>query len=121
MARHKIAYVSRLIYPDPAANALQTIQMAAAFADRSGDAHLFVHDLAEPKEQIREHYAVNGSALQIWPLHTKGWPAFVYRNARARFLIYNSVLGIILKLLPRHAGNGLCLPRLLHQRHNACS
>ena len=96
MARHKIAYVSRLIYPDPAASALQSIQMAAAFADRCGDAHLFVHDLAEPEEQVREQYAVNGSALQIWPLHAKGWPASVYRNAKARFLIYNSVLGIIL-------------------------
>ena len=100
MARHKIAYVSCLIYPNPAANALQTIQMAAAFANESGDAHLFVHDLAEPEGQVRQQYAVNGSVLQIWQLHAKGWPAFVYSNGKARFLIYNSALGIILAVQP---------------------
>ena len=98
--QNTIAYISRLIYPDPAANALQTIRMAAAFADLSGDAHLFVHDLVEREEHIREQYALNGSGLKIWPLHAKGWPAFVYRNAKARFLIYNSVLGIILAVHP---------------------
>lgn len=100
MVRHKIAYVSRLIYPDPAANALQTMQMAAAFADRSGDAHLFVHDLAAPEEQVRQHYALDGSALQIWPLHARDWPVFLYHNAKTRFLIYNSALGIILAVHP---------------------
>lgn len=100
MAKHKIAYVSRLIYPDPAANSLQTIQMAAAFADRSGDAHLFVHDLEGREELVRRRYGVNGSTLQIWPLHAMRWPAPIYRNAKARFMVYNTVLGILLRLHP---------------------
>ena len=43
--KYKIAYISRVIYPSPAAHALQTIQMASAFARQTGDADLFVRGL----------------------------------------------------------------------------
>ena len=95
-----IAYVSRHIYPDPTAAALQTIQMAAAFAHQTGDAHLFVHDLADSEKQIRQQYAVEESPLRIWPLHAKRWPSRVYGNGKARFLTYNSAVAAILGFHP---------------------
>jgi len=99
-ARHKIAYVSRLIYPDPQANALQTIQMAAAFANQNCDAHLFVHDMAETEDQIRQNYAVNYSPLRIWSLHAGHWPSFIYDRSETRFLAYNSAVSAILGFHP---------------------
>ena len=100
MATHKIAYVSRVLYPDPQANALQTIQMASAFANRNCDAHLFVHDMAETEDQIRLNYAVNHSPLRIWSLHAGHWPSFIYDRSETRFLAYNSAVGAILGFHP---------------------
>ena len=102
---HRIAYISRVIYPSLTANALQTIQMAAAFARHTGDTHLFVHDLIDSEERIRQQYAVGASPLQIWSLHAKRWPSRVYGNCNARFMIYNSLIAAILGLHPiwRHA------------------
>jgi len=97
---YQIAYISRLIYPDRSANALQTIQMAAAFGRQTGDAYLFVHDLADSEGQIRQQYAVDGSPLRIWSLHAQRWPSFVYGNGKARFLAYNSAVAAILGLHP---------------------
>ena len=95
-----IAYISRLVYPDPTAAALQTMQMAAAFARQTGDAHLFVHDLADSEETTRQQYAVDGSPLRIWLLHAKRWPSLFYGNGKARFLTYNSAVAAILGFHP---------------------
>jgi glycosyltransferase involved in cell wall biosynthesis len=99
MTNHcKIAYVSRLVYPDPAANAIQTIQMAAAFARLNADTHLFVHDVTESEERIRQEYAIGRAPLQLWLLHTHRWPSLIYGNGRARFLLCNSAVAAILGL-----------------------
>lgn len=91
-----IAYVSRLIYPDPAANALQTIQMAAALSRQTEHTCLFVHDLSAPVEEIRRQYGVHGAPLEIRSLHTKRWPRFVYEHGYGRFMTYNSIVALIL-------------------------
>lgn len=99
MNNYQFAYISRLIYPDPAANALQTIQMAAALARQTGNTHLFVHDLAQPEAQIRRQYAVDGTPLQIWPMRVRRWPAPLY-HSMAGFMIYNSAIAAILSFHP---------------------
>lgn len=96
MYRHKVAYISRVVLPDPAANALQTVQMAAAFARQTGNTHLFVHDLAESEDQLLQRYAIDGSPLKIWSLKTKRWPSLASRYAKAP--IYNSAVAAILGL-----------------------
>lgn len=95
-----IAYISRLVYPDPQANALQTIQMASALANENCDAHLFVHDMVESEDQIRQKYAVDNSPLRIWSLHTGYMPRFIYRRAKTRFLAYNFAVSTILGVHP---------------------
>ena len=98
MSKYKFAYVSRLIYPNPAANALQTLQMAAALARQAGDTHLFVHDLHASEGQIRQQYAIGETPLRIWRLHAKYWPSHIYESGKARFLTYNSAVATILTL-----------------------
>jgi glycosyltransferase involved in cell wall biosynthesis len=98
--RHIFAYVSRLIYPDPSAAAIQTIQMAAALARQTGKGHLFVHDLADSEERIREQYAIGESPLRISSLHAKRWPPGIYTNGKARFVVYNSAVATTLGLHP---------------------
>lgn len=100
MIKHSIAYVSRHIYPDPTAAALQTIQMAAGFANQGMRTCLFVRDLDRPEDQIRKHYGVGNSPLRIWSLNMKRWPKFLYKNAKARFLINNSTVALLLGLHP---------------------
>lgn len=96
-SKYKIAYVSRVIYPSSRAHALQTIQMAAAFANRTGDAHLFVRDIAASKEYIRQHYDINGSPLQIWSLHANRLPMRL-RGVYGLPSIFNSAIATILGL-----------------------
>jgi glycosyltransferase involved in cell wall biosynthesis len=91
-SNHKIAYISRLIYPSPAANALQTIHMATALAQQTGDTSLFVHDLAASEPEIRQQYGLVESPLRIVPLNTSRWPRRLYENTMARFLSYNSLV-----------------------------
>ena len=62
--KFRVAYVSRLTYPDQAANALQTIHMASAFAQQTGDGHLFVADLKKPEDQVLRQYSLAQSLLQ---------------------------------------------------------
>lgn len=96
--KHKIAYISCVIYPSPEANALQTIQMAAGFGRQTGDTHLFVHDHTDSELQIRRRYAIDGSPLKIKSIHAKNWPFHAYDNTMARFLIYNSAVVLLLGL-----------------------
>ena len=70
-----IAFISRVIYPDPAANSVQTIQMAAALSQYVENTGLFVHDLSAPEEEIRRVYGVGQSSLKFWPLRALRWPA----------------------------------------------
>jgi glycosyltransferase involved in cell wall biosynthesis len=93
----RIAYVSRVTYPDRSANALQTMHMADAFARRTGDTALFVHDLVGAEQQIRAQYGLASSPLRICRLRTQRWPAAIYES-RARFLAYNSAVGAMVSL-----------------------
>jgi len=108
-SKYRIAYASRLTYPDKAANALQTIHMASAFAQQTEDAHLFVADLKEPKEQVLRQYSVAQSPLKIWSLHYRKWLPLVYPVIRQspwmRVKVHNSAIAAILKLNPvwRHS------------------
>lgn len=95
-----VAYVSRIVYPDPAANSIQTIQMAAALADFNEDTCLFVHDLSAPEAEIRREYGIDHSRLKIWSLHTRRWPGLVYNQATLRFMTYNSSVAAILSFHP---------------------
>lgn len=72
--------------------------MASAFACQTGNTHLFVHDLADSEDRIRQRYAINGSPLQIWPLHTGYWPYPFNRYAKAQ--IYNFAVAAILGFHP---------------------
>lgn len=100
MEKFKVAYISRIIYPDSAASALQMIRMAAAFAVRTGDTHFFVHDLNESEKQIREQYNIVKAPLKIWRLHLKRWPSLLVKNAKLRSLCFNSIIAGILILHP---------------------
>lgn len=93
-----IAYVSRLNLPDPAANSLQTVRMAAALAQLTTPAGLFVHDLAAPEAEIRRTYGIEDSRLEFWPLHTRRWPAAVYSRGALRFTTYNTGVAAALGL-----------------------
>lgn len=97
--RYKIAYISRLIYPDRAANAIQTIRMASEFARQTGDAHLFVRDMVCSVDQIRRQFGVD-DLPRIWSLHVHRWPSIVYRSGWARFVTYNSIIAAIFGLSP---------------------
>lgn len=99
-----IAFISRVIYPDPAANSVQTIQMAAALSQYVENTGLFVHDLSAPEEEIRRVYGVGQSSLKFWPLRALRWPAPIYNHAVLRFLIYNSGAAAILSLHPAWRG-----------------
>lgn len=99
-----VAYVSRIVYPDPAANSIQTIQMAAALAEFTEDTCLFVHDLTAPEAEIRREYGIDHSRLKIWPLRTRRWPGLVYNQATLRFTTYNSSIAAILNFHPAWRG-----------------
>ena len=90
------SYVSRLLCPDRAANTIQTLNMASAFARQLGSARLFVHDLKEPECRIRERFGLVGSPIEFRALHARRWPAAWYRNTRARYLTYNTAVAVIL-------------------------
>lgn len=96
---YKIAYISRVIYPSPTAHALQTIQMAAAFARQTGDAHLFVRGLLASKEQIRQQYAIGEAPLRVWSLHANRLSSRL-RSRYSHANIYNSTIAAILGLYP---------------------
>ena len=100
MNKFKVAYISRNIYPDSVASALQTIQMAAAFSVQTGDTHFFVHDLNESEKQIREQYNIVEAPLQIWRLYLKRWPSLLVKNAKLRSFCFNSIIAGILFLHP---------------------
>jgi glycosyltransferase involved in cell wall biosynthesis len=96
-----VAVISRLIYPDPAANAIQTIQMAAAFADETEATALFVHDLAVPEAEVRAQYGIGDNRLQIWQMHAERWPSLFYSHGKTRFLTYNTAVASVLALHPK--------------------
>ena len=95
--RPRIAYISRVVYPNPRAHALQTIQMAAAFARQTCDTHLFVRSLTASRDQIRQHYAIAEAPLRIWSLHVESLPP----RLRRRYMHhYNSAIAATLALRP---------------------
>lgn len=95
-----VAYISRIIYPDPSANSVQTIQMAAAMAQIEEHTWLFVHDLSAPEEQIHRDYGLGPGGVRFWPLRARRWPGFLYNHAALRFLAYNSSVAAILGFHP---------------------
>ncbi len=97
---YRLAYVSRVAYPDQTANALQTIHMASALANQLGQASLFVHDLATSEADVRRHYAVPAAPLRIVPLRTQRWPTAVRGHGLLRFILYNSSVAASLGLQP---------------------
>ncbi len=97
----RLAYISRLNFPDPAANAGQTLQMAAALAGQAQRAALFVHDSSLPAAELERQYGLEGRRLELWPLHTRRWPAWLYNQGFFRFLAYNSGVALTLGLHPR--------------------
>ncbi len=99
-----VAYISRLTYPDPSANSLQTILQAAALAALRENTWLFVHDLNASEREIRRGYGIEGSPLGIWRLHTRRWPGVVYGHGMLRFLTYNTACLALLSLHPLFRG-----------------
>lgn len=97
----RLAYVSRLSFPDPAANAGQTLQMAAALAQQARHAALFVHDSSLPAGELAAQYGFAQGPLELWPLHTRRWPGWAYNHGYLRFLAYNSAVALTLGLHPR--------------------
>jgi len=98
---YKAAYIAPVIYPNPTAHALQTIQMAAAYAKQTTDAYLFVHDLTESENKIKEQYNVLESPFHILRLYTKQWSSRVFQKAKLRSICYNSAVAVILLLHPK--------------------
>lgn len=74
-SKYHVDYLSRAVYPKTAAHALQSMQMAAAFARQTGDTQLYVRYLTEPLSQILSQYGIDGSPLEIRSLHGERLPA----------------------------------------------
>ncbi len=90
--KHQIAYISRVVYPSPAAHALQTIQMASAFACQTGDTHLFVRDLIDTRDNVRQQYGIDDdSPLRFWSLHANKLPSPI-RRWYSKPNVYNSIM-----------------------------
>ncbi len=87
-----LAYVSRLVLPNPAANVLQTLQMMAELNHQGVAADLFVRDMLITEEQIRKQYAIHSVPFQIRSLNMKKWPAFICHNNSLRPFAYNSAI-----------------------------
>ncbi len=97
---YRLAYVSRVVYPDQTANALQTLHMASALALQLGEGCLFVHDLALSEADVRRQYGTPATPLRLVPLRTGRWPKPVYNNGPLRFGLYNSAVAAHLALHP---------------------
>lgn len=95
-----VAYISRLNLPDPAANAIQTLQMAAALSRRAGGGGLFIHDSSSGAAALREQYGLQDSPLRFWSLGARRWPLGLYHRGPARFILYNSGVALLLGLHP---------------------
>ncbi len=93
----KIAYVSRVIYPSLHAHALQTIQMAAAFARVTGDTKLIVRDILTSEAHLREQYGIEREPLRIESLRLSHLPAPLRRRFR-RTHYYGSWIAVLLGL-----------------------
>lgn len=98
--RVKVTFVSRLIYPDRAANAIQTILMASEFARQAGETHLFVRDIVCSRKKIQQEFGVN-KLPHIWSLHVSHWPSIIYRSSWLRPVTYNSIIAAIFGLSPK--------------------
>ncbi len=98
-ASYKVAYLSRMVYPKTAAHALQSMQMAAAFARQSGDGHLFVRFLTEPHDRIFQYYCIEGSPLHVWSLHGERLPV-VLRGYYGHAAVHNLMVAILVGLQP---------------------
>lgn len=101
---YKLAYVSRLIYPDTAANALQTMKTAAALSLYAGDVFLFVHALTQPEAHIRQQYNITEAPLTIWPMNTPKLPHFINHRGALRVLAYNTAINLNFRFNRRWRG-----------------
>jgi len=89
-----IAYVSRLLYPDSSAAALQTIQMSHALAAESASTQLFVHDCLQDEAELFDNYAIQDSKLWIRSKNTTMWPQRLYNDVKLRFMTFNSLVAL---------------------------
>lgn len=95
IASRKVVCVSRMTYPKPVAHALHTMNVAAAFASQTGDAHLVVRGLAASKEQVLRHYGVDRAALRIWSLHADCLPARIRGYYQHAYVFNSSSAGLL--------------------------
>lgn len=102
----RTAFVSRTTYPDASANALQSILMADALARASGDGHLFVHDVIESPDSLKERYGLTTSPLVISSMRTHSWPRLVTERGWARCVTYNTLVASTLGSHPRWRRGG---------------
>ncbi len=97
-----LAYITGLTYPHVAANALQTLHMAAAFAGQVGQVGLFVRDLHMNRAEMAAHYGVDLGALRVEALQTSRW-----RLGRSRDHWYHALIGV--RLLAGYRGRQLII------------
>jgi glycosyltransferase involved in cell wall biosynthesis len=114
VSKYHVDYIQRFIYPDPSASALQTIRMAAALSSVTGDSTLFVHDITSNIDQIKKHYGIVASPLQIHSMRSKCWPNLLYHNGISRFITFNSLVAV--KLLTWSAWRNKADMRILFVR-----
>jgi hypothetical protein len=114
---HRIACITRHVYPDQTPAAGQSIQMAAAFSRLAGKAEFYVHENRVPEASLRAQYpGVADSPMQIRDLRMTRLPKrLLYDHGMSRFIGYNSL--VALNLLGRNVRGGRPTP---HQ-HPVCS
>lgn len=105
-----IAYVSRISYPDPAANALQTLHTATSFVTSGSQVELFVHDFPSDREEFLSRMGVPASDILIRSLHVSRWPKTL-KPARYLAAIYNTLIAARLPTTTRPQ-----VPRILFVR-----
>lgn len=99
---YNMAYHSKVIYPSPAAHALQIINMAAALAEKMDQLRLFVRGLNQPPSQIFATYGVSSTTLRLWSIGAARWPSRFKNAPRNRY--YNSAIALNLSLHPLWRG-----------------
>ena len=88
---HRIVYVSRVSYPDPAANALQTLHTATSLVAPDWRVELFVHDFPRNRQEFWARLAAPTSDIAVRSLHVSRWPAAL-RRSRYLVAVYNSLI-----------------------------
>lgn len=87
----RVAYVSRVSYPDPAANALQTLHTSASLAASDWGVELFAHDFPRDREAFLTALGVPASDFVVRSLQVSRWP-LILRRSRYLSAAYNSLI-----------------------------